>query len=285
MSELNTTMQLPFDKIRQIDEHGEEFWYARDLQMVLQYKQWRSFQQVIDRALLACKNSSASINDHFAEVRKMVQIGSGAMKPTTDFKLTRYACYLIVQNGDPRKEIIALGQSYFAVQTRRQELSESFNDLDENNKRLVIRNQISQSNQLLAQAAYQANITTNRQFATFQNHGYRGLYGGLTVGNIHKRKGLNEKEKILDYMGSTELGANLFRITQTEARLTKEMISQRDQANRVHHEVGKKIRGLMKGMNTELPENLPTPNKNIQTIEREEISKIKNINLPLMLDE
>jgi len=285
MSKLKTIEYSPFDGIKQIDRNESEFWCARDLQVVLQYKQWRNFHKVIERAMLACKNSSFNIGDHFAEVSKMVEIGSGALKAAIDFKLTRYACYLIVQNGDPRKEIIALGQTYFAVQTRRQELSESFDELDENNKRLVVRNQISQSNQLLAQAAYHASITTDKQFGTFQNYGYRGLYGGLTVGGIHKRKGLNEKEKILDYMGSTELGANLFRITQTEARLTRETISERDQANRIHHEVGKRIRGLMKGMNTGLPENLATPDKNIKTIEREEISKIRNINLPLMLDE
>ena len=285
MSDLKTTEYLPFEGIKQIDKNGGEFWYARDLQVVLQYKQWRNFQKVIHRSMLACKNSNFNIGDHFAEVSKMVEIGSGATKQATDFKLTRYACYLIVQNGDPRKEIIAVGQTYFATQTRRQELSVAFDELDENNKRLVVRNQISQSNQLLAQAAYQANITTNKQFAVFQNCGYKGLYGGLTVGSIHKRKGLKEKEKILDYMGSTELGANLFRITQTEARLTKEMISQRDQANKIHHEVGKRIRGLMKDMNNELPEKLTTPNKSISIIEREEISKIRNINLPLMLDE
>ena len=285
MSNLKETEYLPFEGIKQIDEKGGEFWYARDLQVVLQYKQWRNFNKAIDRAMLACKHSNISISDHFAEVSKMVEIGSGATKNSTDFKLTRYACYLIVQNGDPRKEIIALGQTYFAVQTRRQELSVAFDEFDENNKRLVVRNQISQSNQLLAQAAYQADIKTNRQFGIFQNHGYRGLYGGLTVGGIHKRKGLNTNQKILDYMGSTELGANLFRITQTEARLTKEKVMLPEQANSIHHEVGKKIRSLMKDMNSELPENLAIPNKSIQDIEREEIFKIKNINFPLMLDE
>jgi len=208
MSESNLVTQLPFDAIRQIDEKGNEFWYARNLQEVLKYTQWRNFSKVIERAMLACKHSGFNIGDHFAEVSKMVEIGSGAVKPAVDFKLTRYACYLIVQNGDPRKEVIALGQTYFAVQTQQAEKIQSFNKLDEDNKRLVIRNQISQSNQLLAQAAHQANIITNKQFAIFQNHGYKGLYGGLTASGIHKRKGLNEKENILDYMGSTELGAN-----------------------------------------------------------------------------
>ena len=285
MSEINTDEQLPFDGIKQIDEKGREFWHARDLQMVLEYAKWENFKKVVEKAMLACKHAGNSISFHFPDVRKNVDLGLGRSKKIQDFKLSRYACYLIVQNGDPRKTVIALGQTYFAVQTRKAEEDQSFNKLDENNKRLVIRNQISQSNQLLAQAAYQADIKTNNQFAIFQNHGYKGLYGGLTMGSIHKRKGLGDKDKILDYMGSTELGANLFRITQTEARLTKDMISQRSQANQIHNEVGKKIRGLMKDMKNKLPENLATPDKNIKTIEREEISKIKNINIPLMLDE
>jgi len=279
------TEQIPFDNIKQFDKEGDEFWLARDLQEVLEYAKWENFKKVVEKAMLACKHAGNSTSFHFPDVRKNVDLGLGRSKKIQDYKLSRYACYLIVQNGDPRKEVIALGQTYFAVQTRKAEEMQTFNKLDENNKRLVIRSQISQSNQLLAHAAHQANIKTNKQFATFQNYGYRGLYGGLTVGSIHKRKGLEKNEKILDYMGSTELGANLFRITQTEARLTKDMIVLRDEANNIHHEVGKKIRGLMKDMKTKLPENLATPEKNIKTIEREEISKIKNINIPIMLDE
>ena len=285
MSELKVKEYLPFDKIKQIDEEGNEFWSARDLQVILEYTKWENFKKVVEKAMLACKHAGNSVFEHFPDVRKTIEMPNSATKKVADHKLTRYACYLIVQNGDPRKAVIALGQTYFAVQTRRQELTEGFGKLDENNKRLVVRNQISQSNQLLARAAHKANITSNKQFATFQNYGYRGLYGGLSVTDIHKRKGLKKNEKILDYMGSTELAANLFRITQTEARLTNGNISNPQEANHIHYDVGDKVRGLMVTMQTGLPEDLVTPDKNIQTIEKEEITKIKNFNPPLMLDE
>lgn len=285
MSELKTNVQLPFDRIKQIDEKGNEFWSARDLQGVLEYTKWDNFKKVVGKAMLACKQAGNSISFHFPDVGKNVDLGMGKSKEIHDFKLSRYACYLIVQNGDPRKAVIALGQTYFAVQTRRQELSETFNELDENNKRLVIRSQISHSNKILAQAAHKANVTTNWQFANFQNCGYKGLYGGLSVIDIHKHKGLKKNEKILDYMSSTELGANLFRITQTEARLTNERVSDPQVANDIHYDVGQKVRSLMMTMNTGLPENLKSPDKNIQTIEKEEITKIKNFNLLRMIDE
>ena len=285
MSELEAKEYLPFDKIKQIDEEGNEFWSARDLQVILGYTKWDNFKKVVEKAMLACKHAGNNVFDHFPDVGKMIETAKKANRVVSDYKLTRYACYLIVQNGDPRKTVIALGQTYFAIQTRRQELTKGFDELDENNKRLVIRNQISQSNQLLARAAHHANIITNKQFAIFQNYGYQGLYGGLSVADIHKRKGLNEKEKILDYMGSTELGANLFRITQTEARLTNEDISNPQEANDIHYDVGHKVRGLMVMMQTGLPEDLTTPDKNIQTIEKDEITKIKNFKTPLMLDE
>jgi len=285
MSELETKEYLPFDEIKQIDEEGNEFWSARDLQMILEYTKWDNFKKVVEKAMLARKHAGNSVFDHFPDVGKMIEIAKKANRVVSDYKLSRYACYLIVQNGDPRKKVIALGQTYFAVQTRRQELTGRFGKLDENNKRLVVRNQISQSNQLLARAAHKANITTNKQFAIFQNHGYRGLYGGLSVSDIHKRKGLEKNEKILDYMGSTELGANLFRITQTEARLTNEDISNPQEANNTHYDVGHKVRDLMVTMQTGLPEDLKTPDKNIQTIEKEEITKIKDFTPPLMLDE
>ena len=222
---------------------------------------------------------------HFPDVRKNVDLGMGKSKSIHDFNLSRYACYLIVQNGDPRKKVIALGQTYFAVQTRKSEEMQAFNKLDENSKRLVVRNQIRLSNQLLASAAYQANITTNKQFATFQNYGYRGLYGGLSVRDIHQHKKLKQQDKILDHMGSTELGANLFRITQTEARLTNESVSQPQEANAIHYDVGKKVREFMVTMSTGLPEELAIPDKNIQTIEQEEITKNRTFVPPLMLDE
>ena len=285
MSKLNAVEYESFEAIKQTDENENEFWYARDLQQVLQYAKWENFSKVIDRAMLACKNSGFAVKDHFPEVRKMVEIGSGAEKSTKDYELTRYACYLIVQNGDPRKEIIALGQTYFAIQTRRQELADTFNQLDENNKRLVVRGNIKQWNQLLAEAAHNAGVITDEEFAIFQNSGYMGLYGGLTVADIHRRKGLKEKDKILDFMGSTELIANLFRISQTEEKLKMEQASSAPEANEIHYQIAEKIRNAMIEMGTTLPENLPTPEKSIQVIEREEIKKLRNSKTPLMLDE
>lgn len=215
----------------------------------------------------------------------MVQIGSGAEKQLIDYVLTRYACYLIVQNGDPRKETIALGQTYFAIQTRRAEVADAFNQLDENNKRLVVRGNIKQWNQLLVEAAHNAGVLTDEDFAIFQNSGYTGLYGGLNVRDIHARKDLKENDKILDFMGSTELIANLFRISQTEEKLKKDNVSSKYEANNVHYEVAEKIRNAMIEMGATMPENLPTPEKSIQIVEREEIRKLRNSKKKLMLDE
>jgi len=274
-----------FERIKHTDENGTETWFARDLQDVLQYTQWRNFQKVIDRAMLACQNSGFAVTEHFAEVSKTIKMPKTAEKSVVDYQLTRYACYLIVQNGDPRKEIIALGQTYFAIQTRRAEVADAFNLLDENNKRLVVRGNIKQWNQLLAQAAHNAGVITEEEFAIFQNAGYMGLYGGLTVADIHARKKLKETEKILDFMGSTELIANLFRISQAEEKLKTDKASNPAEANNIHYEVAEKIRNAMVEMGTTLPENLPTPEKSIQTIEREEIRKLRNSAKPLMLDE
>ena len=235
--------------------------------------------------MLACKNSGFIVGDHFADVSKTIQMPKSAEKQVIDYKLTRYACYLIVQNGDPRKEIIALGQTYFAIQTRRQELADTFNQLDENNKRLVVRGNIKQWNQLLVKAAHTAGVISDEEFAVFQNAGYMGLYGGLTVADIHQRKGLKKEEKILDFMGSTELIANLFRISQTEEKLKIDKTSSAVEANEVHYKIAEKIRIAMIEMRTTLPENLPTPQKSIQTIEREEIQKLRNSKTKLMLDE
>jgi DNA-damage-inducible protein D len=285
MPKLEAKEYESFEQIKQIDDNGDEFWFARDLQEALGYTKWENFSKVIDRAMLACKNSGVDIVNHFVEVNKMVELGSGAQKMLADYKLTRYACYLIVQNGDPRKEVIALGQTYFAIQTRRQELADTFNHLDENNKRLVVRGNIKQWNQLLAEAAHNAGVITDEEFAVFQNSGYMGLYGGLTVADIHKRKGLKEKDKILDFMGSTELIANLFRISQTEEKLKIDQASSAGQANEIHYKIAEKIRNAMVDMGTTLPENLPTPEKSIQTVEREEIRKLRNSQTKLMLDE
>jgi len=285
MSKLEAVEYTPFESIKQIDENGMEYWFARDMQNTLLYAEWRNFHKVIDRAMLACKNSGVNVNDHFVDLNKMVKIGSGAEKQVIDYKLTRYACYLIVQNGDPRKEIIALGQTYFAIQTRRQELADTFNQLDENNKRLVVRGNIKQWNQLLAEAAHNAGIITDEEFAIFQNAGYMGLYGGLTVADIHARKGLKDKDKILDFMGSTELIANLFRISQTEEKLKLDQPASAVEANNIHYQIAEKIRNAMKAMGTTLPENLSTPEKSIQVIEREEIKKLRSSKTKLMLDE
>ena len=285
MTKLDAIEYESFETIKQIDENGVEFWYARDLQRVLQYAKWENFSKVIDRAILACKNSGFNVRDHFPDVRKTIQMPKTAEKKVIDYRLTRYACYLIVQNGDPRKEIIALGQTYFAIQTRRQELADTFNQLDENNKRLVVRGNIKQWNQLLAKAAHSAGVISDEEFAVFQNAGYIGLYGGLTVADIHRRKGLSKAEKILDFMGSTELIANLFRISQTEEKLKIDKTSSAVEANAVHYRIAEKIRIAMVEMGTTLPENLPTPQKSIQIIEREEIQKLRNSKTKLMLDE
>jgi len=285
MAKLEAIEYEPFETIKQTDRKGLEFWYARDLQKALQYAKWENFAKVIDRAILACKNSGFDIDDHFPDLRKTIKMPKSAEKHIVDYKLTRYACYLIVQNGDPRKEIIALGQTYFAIQTRRQELADTFNQLDENNKRLVVRGNIKKWNQLLAEAAHNAGVITDEEFAIFQNAGYMGLYGGLTVADIHRRKGLNEKEKILDYMGSTELIANLFRISQTEEKLKLDQASSAIKANEIHYKIAEKIRNAMIEMGTTLPENLLKPEKSIQVIEREEIRKLRGSKTKLMLDE
>jgi DNA-damage-inducible protein D len=283
MSDLKATEYKPFEAIKHISEDGMEFWYARELSVVLEYVQWRNFSKVLERAMLACKNSANSIVDHFAEVSKIVDAGVTS-KPVDDYQLTRYACYLILQNGDPRKEVIALGQTYFAIQTRRQEVAEYFNQLDENNKRLVIRGDIKQWNQMLAEAAHNAGVITNEEYATFQNSGYMGLYGGMKVEDIHQKKGLKKTDKILDFMSSTELIANLFRISQTEEKLKKDNTSNPDDANETHFIVGREVRGTIERVGGTMPEDLPVPQKSISKIEREQLKKLKSNN-KLMLDE
>lgn len=215
MSDLVKYSEQTFESIKHVNEYGEEYWLARELQLVLEYAQWRRFSDAIERAKLACKNSGFAVEDHFADIGKMVDIGSGAERQIDDVMLSRYACYLIVMNGDPRKEVISIGQSYFAVKTRQQELIDNYEQMSEDQKRLAIRNEMIAHNKSLAEAAQMAGIEDQREYAIFQNKGYQGLYGGLGAKEIHARKGLKKSQKILDHMGSTELAANLFRATQT----------------------------------------------------------------------
>ncbi|ADL34657.1 DNA-damage-inducible protein [Butyrivibrio proteoclasticus B316] len=275
-----------FEDIKHVREDGSEFWSARELAPVLEYNQWRNFNNVINRAMIACENSGHTVSDDFAEVSKIVEAGA-TTKPTKDYELSRYACYLIVQNGDPRKEVIALGQTYFAIQTYRQELADHYNQLDEDRRRLVVRGDIKQWNQLLAETAHDAGVITNEEFSIFQNAGYMGLYGGLDVDDIHKRKGLTISQKILDYMGSTELIANLFRISQTEEKLRKDNIQGADKATQTHYAVGREVRKAIEKIGGTMPEDLPTPEKSIQQIEKEQMERLKKKAKAgkLMLDE
>lgn len=275
MNELEAQQKKLFDDLRHIDEDGNEYWLARELQEALQYAKWENFHKVIKTAQIACKISQQNISDHFPEVRKMVAIGSGAKRSQVDYKLTRYACYLIVMNGDPRKEVIAWGQTYFAVKTRQQELAELYERLSEDEKRLFIRGDIRQKNMLLAEVAHKAGIITNQEYATFQDAGYRGLYGGLTARDIAENKGLQSGEEILDHMGSEELAANLFRITQTEAKMRREGTDTPAKANAAHYEVGKIVRKAIKEAGGTMPENLPTPDKSIKELESETRRKLK----------
>jgi len=311
MSNLIAKEYQGFEQIKHVDENGNEFWYARELAPVLKYTKWENFSKVIDRAMLACQNSGFQIYDQFVEVSKLIEMPSKPQKigfvdlsktktesinfgfpdvrktktkTIADYKLSRYACYLIVQNGDPRKEVIAIGQTYFAIQTRRQEVADYFNQLDEDNKRLVIRGDIKQWNQMLAEVAHNAGVITNEEFAEFQNGGYMGLYGGETVEDIHKRKQLSPKQKILDYMNSQELIANLFRISLAEEKIRKEQIQGTFDATMAHNQVGQEVRETIRRVGGVLPENQPTPRKSIEEMQREQLKKLKS-QKRLMLDE
>lgn len=258
-----------FEAIRQQDEHGNDYWFARDLAPLLEYQQWRNFMQVVEKAKLACRQAGNQVADHFADISKMVEIGSGAQREIDDVRLSRYACYLIVQNGDPSKPVIANGQTYFALQTRRQELADDarFAQLSEDDKRLAIRNELATHNKHLAAAAKDAGVVTSLDYAIFQDHGYKGLYGGLAAKDIHARKGLKKSQKILDHMGSTELAANLFRATQTEDKLRRERVLSKQHANQTHFKVGRKVRQTIEELGGTMPEHLPTPDRSIKQLE------------------
>ncbi|MGN1000723.1 MAG: DNA damage-inducible protein D [Bacilli bacterium] len=256
-----------FEDIKHIDENGNEYWSARELQKVLDYSQWRRLESVIEKAKIACEKSNINIYDHFANVGKMVSIGSNTKRETKDYKLTRYACYLIAQNGDSRKEVIALAQTYFAIQTRNQELSEKeYSELTEDEKRLYQRNLTKKGNYSLNIAARNAGV---KNFDKFHNSGYKGLYNGDTANDIAKRKKLRYREDILDNMGSIELAANLFRITQTENKLINDNIKGEQIANYTHYEVGRKVRKAIEDIGGAMPEVLPTPEKSLKELEKE----------------
>ncbi len=281
--EINQQHQATFESIKQIDEYGNEYWYARELAPVLDYRQWRNFLSVLTKAQAACNNSQQLVSDHFAHIRKMVKIGSGAARELDDLRLTRYACYLIVQNGDPKKPVIANGQTYFAVQARRQELTDDtagFNDLSEDQKRLAIRNELATHNKQLAAAAKDAGVATPLDYAIFQDHGYKGLYGGMGAKNIHAHKNLKKSDKILDRMGSTELAANLFRATQTEEKLRRDNVQGKQHANQTHFSVGQKVRQTIEELGGTMPENLPVPEKSIKQLESEQKKQLKALANP-----
>lgn len=250
-----------FEEIKQLDEIGNEFWSARKLAKALGYTDFRNFTAVITKAVDAIKNSNQESESHIVEYNEQIVIGSGAARSLSSYKLSRYACYLIVQNADPSKEVVAIGQTYFAVQTRLREITqmEEYNRLNsENEKRLFLRNELTKHNLQLADAAKVAGVISDMDYAVFQNHGYRGLYGGLDAKGIHISKGLKRSQKILDHMGSTELAANLFRATQTEEKLKREHIKGKRTANQTHFEVGKKVRETIAEIGGEMPEKLPT---------------------------
>ncbi len=273
MSNLNRHQEhQSFEKIKQIDAQGNEFWYARSLSKILGYTDFRNFTKVIKKAILACEASGNTPSDHVVEVNELIKSGKGATRALPGYSLSRYACYLIVQNGDPSKPVIAAGQTYFAVQTRRKELEDNsgFQQLSENQKRLMLRNELAEHNKDLAAAAKDAGVESGLDYAIFQNHGYKGLYGGLDNKGIHKQKKLKKSHKILDHMGSTELAANLFRATQTEEKLKRDQIQNKRHANQTHHEVGAKVRQTIKDLGGTMPEDLPVPNQGIKQLEREQ---------------
>ncbi|MBU4303564.1 MAG: DNA damage-inducible protein D [Candidatus Omnitrophica bacterium] len=262
----NTGHSSVFESIKKINEQKMEYWSARELSKIFEYSEYRHFVPVIAKAKDACNNSGHAVSDHFEDILEMVDIGSGAKRNIEDVKLSRYACYLIVQNADPAKEIVALGQTYFAVQTRRQELSDEFGKFEsDEEKRLFLRQQMKEHNKYLASAAKEAGVVRPLDYAIFQDHGYKGLYGGLGQVDIHRRKGLKKGQKVLDYMGSTELAANLFRATQAEDKLRRENIRGKDKANQAHFEVGKKVRQTIKELGGTMPESLPSA-ENIKKI-------------------
>lgn len=276
MNEISKYNEIIFENIKHIDDYGNEYWYARELQSALGYKKWDKFCNVLDNAKNACENSKAVVSDHFIEVNKIIELANGANRNILDYELSRYACYLIVQNADPSKEIVALGQTYFAVQTRKQELTEKeYISLTEDEKRFYQRNLTRKGNYSLNQTAKNCGV---KNFDKFHNAGYRGLYNGETANDIAKRKKLRYREDILDNMGSEELAANLFRITQTESKLKKDNVYGEEEANQTHYNIGKNIREVIAKNGGTMPEKLPTPKKSLKELEKQEIYKLTGTN-------
>ena len=274
MQDIEKYNEKIFEDIKHIDEYGNEYWLAREMQITLDYKKWQKFINVIENAKTACEQSKFIIDDHFTQVGKMVNIGSKVSRSILDYKLSRYACYLIVQNSDPRKEVVALGQTYFAVQTRKQELTEKeYSMLTEDEKRFYQRDLTKKGNYSLNQVAKKCGV---KNFDKFHNAGYKGLYNGETANDIAKRKNLRYREDILDNMGSEELAANLFRITQTESKLKRDNISTEKDANETHYNVGKAVRKTIEEIGGIMPEDLPTPEKSLKELEKNELKKITN---------
>jgi len=275
MNEIKEYSEKMFENIKRIDENGNEYWSARELQKILEYKDWRNFNKVIDKAIISANTSYPNQNIWGVEVTTPINSGKGKIEIAKDYKLSRYACYLIAQNGDPRKEVIALAQTYFAIQTRKQELSEKeYSNLTEDEKRFYQRNLTKKGNYSLNIAAKNAGV---KNFDKFHNCGYKGLYNGETADDIAKRKNLRYREDILDNMGSDELIVNLFRISQTEQKLTKESVGLENVANKVHYEVGKEIRNTIKKLGGTMPEKLPTPDKSLKELEKERKNNNKQI--------
>lgn len=271
-----------FEKNKNLTEDGQEFWYARKLAELLEYTKWANFEKVIDKAKVACEKSGYSVIDNFIYIEKKISIGSGSERKIDDIILSRYASYLIVQSADTRKTVVAQGQTYFTIQTRKQEKLEELEAQEEERERLLIRKNLKEHNKNLVNAAHDAGVETNMEYAVFQNYGYQGLYGGLKSKDIHRKKKLTKSQKILDYMGSTELAANLFRATQTEDKLRREKVKSRVDANKVHNEVGQKVRKTIEELGGTMPEELPTPKKSVKQIEKEQkkmIEKGKNSKL------
>ena len=278
MSDIEKQHNSIFEQIRRIDENGNEFWSARDMAKVLEYSEYRHFIPVIEKAKEACRNSGQNFMDHFEDYLDMIEIGKGGKRPVDSVKLSRYACYLIIQNADPSKEIVANGQTYFAVQTRIAEIKQmdEYNYLStEDEKRLFLRNELAKHNAQLASAAKDAGVLDSKDYAIFQNYGYKGLYGGLDAKAIHTHKGLKKSQKILDHMGSTELAANLFRATQTEDKLRREQIQGKQKANQIHYQVGAKVRQTIKELGGTMPEDLPIV-ESIKSVEKKEQKKLKD---------